>query len=81
MDQPNLAELHRQVVERIPEVKTWTIEQTDETGPAIISMRMPDLVITDADGSSITLSLRQCLLVIRHMSDVTDWFEEFEEKV
>jgi hypothetical protein len=77
MDDQLIAQVHREMMDRTPLSKTWTVESHDNQGPAIMTMRMPDITITDAEGRHIVLTAKQCAVLGSYMTDTLEWIEGF----
>ena len=64
----------REMDERVEE-KSWQIPAHEGKGPVTMSLRLPELTITDSDGRFIVISPRQCAIVGSRLSDIDDWLQ------
>ncbi|PPK70241.1 hypothetical protein V5P93_000881 [Actinokineospora auranticolor] len=78
-DAARVAEIHQKIMDRLPVSRTWAVPADEHGGAAIMTMRMPDITITDATGAHIVLTAKQCAVLGRYMSNTIDWMESFDE--
>ena len=56
--------------------KVWQIPAHNEKGPVTITLRMPELTITDSEGRHIVISPEQADLVGSRIGDIVYWMED-----
>jgi hypothetical protein len=56
--------------------KTWEIPAHGDTGPATITLRMPEVMMTDPEGRHIVSSPAQPDLVSTRMRYIVDWMDD-----
>ncbi|MGQ0840848.1 hypothetical protein [Actinokineospora sp.] len=78
MDEQQIAAMHQEIMNRVPVEKTWSVGGRDGQGAARMTMRMPDVTITDGEGRHIVLTPGQSAVIGRYMSETLDWLEEFD---
>jgi hypothetical protein len=77
-------ELGRQRLADAVVEKTWQVPPYEGLGPVTMTLRLPEVTITDAEGRYIVISPRQSGLVGMRMAAINDWLrygdEEFPPK-
>jgi len=53
--------------------KTWQVPAYEGAGPVTMTLRLPEVTITDSEGRFIVISPRQSELVSATMSDIAEW--------
>lgn len=53
--------------------KTWQVPAYEGAGPVVMTLRLPEVTITDSEGRFIVISPRQSELVSTQMSNISDW--------
>jgi len=53
--------------------KTWRVPAYEGAGPVVMTLRLPEVTITDSEGRFIVISPRQSELVSTRMSNISDW--------
>jgi hypothetical protein len=56
--------------------KTWEIPAHGGKGPVTVTLRMPEVTITDSQGRHIVISPEQADLVGCKMSYISDWIRD-----
>lgn len=56
--------------------KTWQIPAHCGKGPVTITLRMPEVTITDSEGRYIVIAPQQADVVSSRMGDIVDWMDE-----
>ncbi|WP_152552263.1 hypothetical protein [Actinokineospora spheciospongiae] len=67
--------LHRALMDRAPAERTWRVPGHDGVPEALMTLRMPDVTITDGEGRSVVLSPKQSAVVGHYLSMVMDWID------
>jgi hypothetical protein len=70
------AEIERRVMSETVVEKTWQIPAHGGRGPGTITLRMPEVTITDSEGRYIVISPAQADVVSSRMGDIADWIDE-----
>lgn len=73
MDSKGREELAKRRLAEAVVDKTWTVPACEGSGPVTMTLRLPEVRITDAEGRFIVISPRQSELVGSRMTDITDW--------
>lgn len=71
----DLAEIERTVMSQTAVEKTWQIAAHGGKGPLTITLRIPEVTITDAEGRYIVISPQQADIVSSQMGDIAYWME------
>lgn len=74
--QADVAETERTVMSDPVVEKTWEIAAHGGKGPVTITLRMPEVKITDSEGRYIVISPGQADIVSSRMEDIACWMEE-----
>lgn len=53
--------------------KTWQVPAYEGAGPVTMTLRLPEVTITDSEGRFIVISPRQSELVSATMNDISEW--------
>lgn len=53
--------------------KTWTIPGYEGKGPVTMTLRLPELTVTDSDGRHIVVSPRQSEIMASRLGGIADW--------
>jgi hypothetical protein len=69
----------RAVMDRKVDEKTWTVAAHEDKGPVTMTLRLPEVCITDGDGRFIVISPRQAGLVGARMGHISDWLQYGDE--
>jgi hypothetical protein len=72
----DLIEIDRKIMSDTVVEKTWEIPAHADKGPVTITLRMPEVRITDSEGRHIVISPAQADLVSTQMSYIVDWMAE-----
>lgn len=64
-----------QAMSRVPSEKTWLVPARAHRGPMTISLRVPEVCVTDSDGRQITIAPEQAELLAAKLSRITDWLQ------
>jgi hypothetical protein len=72
-------ERHHKVMNTTPVQKTWTVPRHGTFGPVRMTMRMPDVTVTDGEGRSIVLTPQQSTLLGLWLTDAMDWLRDLED--
>ena len=59
--------------------KTWEVPAYEGLGPVTMTLRLPEVTITDAEGRYIVISPRQSGLVGMRMAAINDWLRYGDE--
>jgi hypothetical protein len=70
------AEIERKVMSEAVVERTWQIPAHGGKGPVTITLRMPEVTITDSEGRYIVISPQQADVVSSRMGDIVDWMDE-----
>ncbi|MGH3768082.1 MAG: hypothetical protein ACRDS0_10845 [Pseudonocardiaceae bacterium] len=74
--QVNRAEIERQIMSETVVEKTWQIPAHGGQGPVTITLRMPEVTITDSEGRYIVIAPQQADVVSSRIGDIADWIDE-----
>jgi hypothetical protein len=69
-------EIERRIMSAAVVEKTWEIPTHDGKGPVTITLRMPEVTITDSEGRHIVISPEQADLVSSRMGDIGWWIHD-----
>ncbi len=69
-------EIERKIMDATVVEKTWEIPAHNEKGPVTITLRMPEVTITDSQGRYIVISPEQADLVASRMGDIGWWIHD-----
>lgn len=69
-------EIERKIMDETVVEKTWQIPEHGGKGPVTITMRMPEVTITDSQGRHIVISPEQADLVSARMEDIGWWIHD-----
>ncbi|HWR48224.1 MAG TPA: hypothetical protein VN327_11525 [Pseudonocardiaceae bacterium] len=56
--------------------KTWEVPAHSGKGPVTITLRLPEVTITDSEGRYIVISPEQADIVSSRMEDIACWLED-----
>jgi hypothetical protein len=73
------AEIERKVMSEAVVERTWQIPAHGGKGPVTITLRMPEVTITDSEGRYIVISPQQADVVSSRMGDIVGWIDEGPE--
>ncbi len=59
--------------------KTWEVPAYEGVGPVTMSLRLPEVTITDSAGRHVVISPRQSALVAMRMAAISDWLRYGDE--
>jgi hypothetical protein len=71
-----LAEVERRIMSEAVVEKTWEVPAHSGKGPVTITLRMPEVTITDSEGRYIVISPEQADIVSCRMEDIACWIED-----
>ncbi len=72
-------EIERKFMSEAVVEKTWEVPAHGGKGPVTITLRMPEVTITDSQGRLIVISPGLADIVSSKMSDIADWFEDIKD--
>ena len=72
-------EIERKIMDATVVEKTWEVPAHNGKGPVTITLRMPEVTITDSQGRYIVISPEQADIVSSKMSDIAYWFEDIKD--
>ncbi len=72
----DIAEIERGIMSETVVEKTWQVPAHSGKGPVTITLRMPEVTITDSEGRSIVIAPEQADIVGGRMSDISCWLED-----
>ncbi|HEX4103684.1 MAG TPA: hypothetical protein VHY21_24615 [Pseudonocardiaceae bacterium] len=61
--------------------KIWEIPAHGGKGPVTVSLRMPEVTITDSQGRHIVISPEQADVVSSRMGDIAYWLDDITDAV
>lgn len=70
------AEIEHKIMSETVVEKTWQIAAHGGKGPVTITLRMPEVTITDSEGRYIVVSPGQADVVSSRMGDIAYWIDE-----
>lgn len=79
MDNTDRDELGQQRLAEAVVAKTWRVPPYEGIGPVTMTLRLPEVKITDAEGRYIIISPRQSGLVGMRMAAINDWLRYGDE--
>jgi hypothetical protein len=59
--------------------KTWQVPAYEGSGPVTMTLRLPEVTITDSEGRYVVISPRQSGLVGMRMAAINDWLRYGDE--
>lgn len=59
--------------------KTWQVPAYEGVGPVTMTLRLPEVTITDSEGRYIVISPRQSGVVSMRMAAINDWLRYGDE--
>jgi hypothetical protein len=68
----------RRVADQVAE-KVWQIPASEGSGPVVMSLRIPDVTITDSQGRFIVISPKQTAIVCNRLECINDWLQDGED--
>ena len=68
----------RYMAEQVTE-KVWRIPGYEGSGPITMTLRLPEVTISDSDGRHIVISPRQSAIVSSQLDRINDWLRHGEE--
>jgi hypothetical protein len=72
----DVAEIERRIMNDTVVEKTWQIAAHGGKGPVTITLRMPEVTITDSEGRYIVIAPQQADVVSSRMGDIAFWIDE-----
>ncbi|MGH2620975.1 MAG: hypothetical protein ACRDHG_10465 [Anaerolineales bacterium] len=72
----NRVEIERRIMSETVIEKTWEIPAHGDKGPVTVTLRMPEVTITDSQGRYIVVSPEQADLVSAKMGYIVDWIQD-----
>lgn len=72
----DVAEIERRIMSETVVEKTWTVPAHSGKGPVTITLRLPEVTITDSEGRYIMIAPEQADIVGCRMSDIANWVDE-----
>jgi hypothetical protein len=72
-------EIERKIMSQAVVEKTWEVPAHGDKGPVTITLRIPEVTITDSQGRHIVISPAQAELVSSKMGDIAYWFEDIKD--
>lgn len=70
------AEIERKIMSETVVDKTWHVAAHGGKGPVTITLRMPEVTVTDSEGRYIVISPQQADIVSSRMGNIVDWMDE-----
>jgi hypothetical protein len=61
-------------------VKVWTIPAFEGSGPVTLTLRVPEVRISDSEGRFIIVSPRQSAIVASRLESINDWLQYGDEE-
>jgi hypothetical protein len=59
--------------------KTWQVPAYEGLGPVTMTLRLPEVTITDSEGRYVVISPRQSGVVSMRMAAINDWLRYGDE--
>jgi hypothetical protein len=72
-------ETERRIMSQAVVEKTWEVPAHGDKGPVTITLRLPEVTITDSQGRHIVISPAQADVVSSKMGDIAYWFEDIKD--
>jgi hypothetical protein len=72
-------EIERRIMSQAVVEKTWKVPAHGDKGPVTITLRLPEVTITDSQGRHIVISPAQADVVSSKMGDIAYWFEDIKD--
>jgi hypothetical protein len=79
MDGSERDDLDRRGMAEQATVKVWTIPAYEGSGPVTMTLRVPDVRISDSEGRFIIISPRQSAIVGSRLESINDWLQYGDE--
>ncbi len=79
MDIVDRVEIERRMMSETVVEKTWEIPAHGGKGPVTITLRMPEVTITDSEGRYIVIAPEQADIVSTRVGDIAYWIEDAAE--
>lgn len=64
-----------QAMSEVPAEKTWLVPAHANRGPITITLRIPEVRVTDSDGRQITIAPEQAEVLCAKLSRISDWLQ------
>lgn len=69
-------EIERKIMSETVVEKTWEVPAHGGKGPVTVTLRMPEVTITDSQGRHIVISPQQADIVSSKMGDIAYWIDD-----
>ncbi|WP_229686614.1 hypothetical protein [Longimycelium tulufanense] len=69
----NAKDIDLLILDQTPSEKTWEVPAHGDKGPVTMSLRLPDVRITDSAGRYIVVSPEQAELIGSKLADLACW--------
>lgn len=79
MDNTAADEVGRQRLAEAVVEKTWQVPAYEGCGPVTMTLRLPEVTVTDSEGRYIVISPRQSGLVGMRIAAINDWLRYGDE--
>jgi hypothetical protein len=79
VDNTEADEVGRQRLAEAIVEKTWRVPAYEGSGPVTMTLRLPEVTITDSEGRYIVISPRQSGLVGMRIAAINDWLRYGDE--
>lgn len=71
-----LAEIERKCMSETVVEKTWEVPAHGGKGPVTVTLRMPEVRVTDSEGRHIVISPAQADIVSGKLGNIADWIDD-----
>ena len=75
----NLVDIERRIMSEAVVEKTWQVPARSGKGPVTITLRMPEVTITDSQGRHIVISPEQADILSSKVGDIACWLEDITD--
>ncbi|MGH3528174.1 MAG: hypothetical protein ACRDQI_18920 [Pseudonocardiaceae bacterium] len=75
----NLVDIERRIMSEAVVEKTWQVPAHRGKGPVTITLRMPEVTITDSQGRHIVISPEQADILSSKVGDIAYWLEDITD--
>jgi hypothetical protein len=75
----DIVDVERKIMSETVAEKSWEVPAHGGKGPVTITLRIPEVTITDSEGRHIVISPEQADIVSSKMGDIAYWLEDIKE--
>ena len=75
----DIVDAERKIMSETVVEKSWEVPAHGGKGPVTITLRIPEVTVTDSEGRHIVISPEQAEFVSSKLGDIAYWFEDIGE--